>query len=206
MIQASRNKLSLWFYTSYFRLLQRIFFREVEHHLLNDVPEGPVLLVQNHFSWWDGYWSYVISEKILRRKFHVMMLERELNKRRFLARTGAFSVDPEGKNLLGGMRYAAGLLKDPANAVTIYPQGKLISHYTSEVGFERGSELLLKLSGGEVNVVFAAAHVEFGAPVRPKLIVHITCFGKGVFSTESLQDAYNEFYFRCRSQIVAVAG
>lgn len=206
MIQASRNRFSLWFYTSYFRLLQGIFFRKVEHRFLNDVPDGPVLLLQNHFSWWDGYWSYVISEKILKRKFHVMMLEKELRKRRFLARTGAFSVDPEGKDLLKGLRYAARLLQDPDNAVTVYPQGKLVSHYTNRIGFERGTELLLKLSAREVNVVFAAVNVEFGAPVRPKVIVNLTFYGKGVYSAESLQDAYNTFYVHTRSQIIASDG
>jgi 1-acyl-sn-glycerol-3-phosphate acyltransferase len=202
MIKAKRNRFSLWFYPGYFRIMEKIFFREVEYRMEQEIPDGPVLLLQNHFSWWDGYWSFVIAEKILKRNFHVMMLEKELKRRKFLSQTGAFSVDPEGKNMLASIRYAVDLLKHPRNVVTIYPQGKLVSHYTRTVAFEPGTDAILRLAGGNVNVVFASAHIEFGSTARPKATIFISCRAGENDPSTSLKEAYNRFYTDCRNSII----
>ena len=202
MIRARRQSLALWFFTSYFRFLQKVLFREVEFIRQGPVPEGPVLLIQNHFSWWDGYWSYYIAEKLLRRKFHVMMLEKELRKRMFLSRTGAFSVDPDGPGMLASLRYATRLLESPDNLVTVYPQGKIQSHYIRQVPFHGGAAALLRLAGKPVNVVFAAAHIQFGSPVRPKGQVFYACYGNARFTAQELESAYNKFYLETREHTV----
>jgi 1-acyl-sn-glycerol-3-phosphate acyltransferase len=203
MIPTKRQSLPLWFFTSYFRILQKLFFRKVEYTFLNNIPEGPVLLLQNHFSWWDGYWSYFIAEKLLHRRFHVMMLESELKKRMFLTRTGAFSVDPEGKQLIASMRYAGSLLNDPRNLITLYPQGKIESHYLSGILFGKGAETLLRLSGNPVQIVFAAAHIRFGSPVRPKAEIFIRYFGSNKYTTTDMETAYNIFYNETRKNVIA---
>lgn len=194
--------MPLWFFSTYFRLFQKIIFRNVEFKLLNEVPDGPVLLLQNHFSWWDGYWSWFISEKILKRRFHVMMLEEQLIKRMFLTRTGVFSVDKNKKNVLPSMRYAAQLLSDPRNVVTIYPQGQIYSHYIDTVIFEKGAEMLLKNNEGKINVVFATAHISFGSPARPKAKIRVKYVGNRAFNLIELQDEYNDFYSKIRNQVI----
>ncbi len=192
----------MWFFTTYYRFFQKIIFRNVEFNLMNEVPDGPVLLLQNHFSWWDGYWSWFISEKILKRRFHVMMLEEQLKKRMFLTRTGVFSVDKNKKNVLPTMRYSAQLLSDPRNVVTIYPQGQINSHYIDNVIFEKGAEMLLKNNEGKINVVFATAHISFGSPARPKATIKVKYAGNRSFNLIELQDEYNEFYFKTRNQVI----
>ncbi|MFZ5430079.1 MAG: lysophospholipid acyltransferase family protein [Bacteroidota bacterium] len=202
MIKANRQTLPLWFFDKYFSILQKILFREVEFRLEGTVPDGPVLLLQNHFSWWDGYWSFVATEKVMKRRFHVMMLEKELARRKFLSRTGAFSIDPEGRNVLPSMRYSSNILKDPRNSVTIYPQGRLISHYAGRVVFEKGAEALLRIAGAPVNVVFAAAHVSYGSPVRPRATIFLKHFEQGLCSTQDLEAAYNAFYLESRDLVI----
>lgn len=202
MITAHRQSLPLWFFTTFFRVMQKFLFREVEFKLDKTVPEGSVLLLQNHFSWWDGYWSYFIAEKLLKRRFHVMMLEKELKRRMFLSRTGAFSVDPGGKEMLATMRYAADLLRDPRNVVTIYPQGEIQSHYIRHVPFEKGAATLLRLAGEKVHVVFAAAHIQYGSPVRAKGQIHLHYFGCGKYSADQLEAGYNKFYSESRAEVV----
>jgi 1-acyl-sn-glycerol-3-phosphate acyltransferase len=202
MIKANRQTLPIWFFDTYFSTLQKLIFRDVEYRLEGPIPDGPVLLLQNHFSWWDGYWSFVVSERILKRKFHVMMLEKELARRKFLTRTGAFSIDPEGRNVLSSMRYAANILKDPQNSVTLYPQGRLISHYSGHVTFEKGAESLLRIAGTPVQTVFAAIHVSFGSPVRPRATIFLKYFGQGFCTTEELESAYNAFYQQSRSEVI----
>ena len=202
MIKARRQKLPLWFFTTYFRVLQKFLFRKVEFIMLNSVPEGPVLLIQNHFSWWDGYWSYYVAEKILGRNFHVMMLEEQLQKRMFLARTGAFSVNPNGNNLLASMRYASGLLSDSKNVVTIYPQGAIQSHYQNKIQFEKGAEILLRLSSNPVNLVFAVARISYGTPVRPKATVFVKYIGNNKVASGQLEEAFNDFYTHCTKETI----
>jgi 1-acyl-sn-glycerol-3-phosphate acyltransferase len=202
MIKANRQTLPLWFFTTYFRIMQKILFRRVDFRLINNIPEGPVLLLQNHFSWWDGYWSYFIAEKILKRRFHVMMLEEQLKKRLFLTRTGVFSVNPTGKNMLASIRYASGLLKNPENVVTIYPQGKIQSHYIDFLTFEKGAESLLRLTGQTVHVVFAAAHIKYGSPVRPGAQVFLKYWGSKYITSNELESAYNHFYKETRHLVI----
>ncbi len=200
MIKSNRKALPLWFFTSYFRLLQKLLFRKVTFVVENSIPDGPVLLLQNHFSWWDGYWSYYIAEKLLSRKFHVMMLEKELRKRMFLTRTGAFSVDPDGKGVVSSLRYAADLLSDSSKLVALYPQGKIESHFLSSIEFKPGAESLLRLSPSNVQVIFAAAHIHYGAPARPEAFIYIRHIALTPAST--LQEAYNHFYRETRNFVI----
>lgn len=202
MIKANRQTLPLWFFTTYFRIMQKILFRRVDFRLINNIPEGPVLLLQNHFSWWDGYWSYFIAEKILKRRFHVMMLEEQLKKRMFLTRTGAFSVNPSGKDMLASIRYAAGLLKKPENVLTIYPQGRIQSNYVDHLTFEKGAETLLRLADHSVQLVFAAVHINYGSQARPRVQVFLKFAGSEKYTTNELESAYNDFYKETRNQVI----
>ena len=130
MIKARPNPLSLWFYSSYFRVLQKIHFRKFSIISDDIFPEDrSVLLLQNHFSLYDGYWSMYLCRRFFRRNFYVMMLEEELKKRMFLTKCGVFSVRKNSRELLESLQYAAGLLKNPRNVVTVYPAGELISQH-----------------------------------------------------------------------------
>jgi 1-acyl-sn-glycerol-3-phosphate acyltransferase len=202
MIKAQKQALPLWFFSTYFRIMQKFHFSSIEFKVLNSIPEGPVLLLQNHFSWWDGYWSYFIAEKILKRNFYVMMLEEQLKKRMFLTRTGTFSVNPTGNDMLASIRYAAGLLKNSENVVTIYPQGKIQSHYIDKLTFEKGAESLLRLAVLPVNVVFASAHINYGSLVRPRAQIFLKYTGNKKFTIKELETAYNDFFIETREQVI----
>ncbi|MCA1747958.1 MAG: hypothetical protein LC655_09695, partial [Bacteroidales bacterium] len=68
-----------WFYYPFFkgysRWLPRLDFRNVVYH--SEVQDGglPVLLIGNHFSWWDGFLALDINQRLFGRLFHIMMLE-----------------------------------------------------------------------------------------------------------------------------------
>ena len=93
MIKARHNPFWFWFFRNFFALRQAMHFRKMTVVSKVSIPENQsVLLLQNHFSWWDGYWSYWLSRTIFRRKFHVMMDEENLKQRMFLNQIGVFSV------------------------------------------------------------------------------------------------------------------
>jgi 1-acyl-sn-glycerol-3-phosphate acyltransferase len=52
-----------------------------------------VLLLANHFSWWDGFLLYYINQKVFRKQFHVMVIEETVQKVGFFKYMGAFSVN-----------------------------------------------------------------------------------------------------------------
>ncbi len=157
-----------------YRFLFRIFFRKVK--IMNTVssPAGSILLIGNHFSWWDGFIAEYLNVRMFRKKFHIMMLEEELRPRMFLNRAGAFSIDKGKRDILESLRYAAGLLNDPANMVVMYPQGRISSIHQKESVFEKGiAHILHQLSPEKLHLVFYAALVDYLSHPRPTLYLYL---------------------------------
>jgi 1-acyl-sn-glycerol-3-phosphate acyltransferase len=84
---------------------------------------GPLLLVPNHTSWWDGFFAMVLAEH-LEHAYYVMMQADQLAAIPFLARCGAFSVDKtDATQAADDLAYAGGLLVR-GNGVWVFPQGR----------------------------------------------------------------------------------
>lgn len=107
------------------------------------LPSGaPVLLLPNHFSWWDGFfvqrmWRAWFPERNIR----LMMLEEQLRKYPFFRHTGCFSVEPRHpRGIVESLAYARNALT-PENLLVIYPQGELqpyaIPNLICKPGIER---------------------------------------------------------------------
>ncbi|MCC8094901.1 MAG: hypothetical protein LIP05_05840 [Tannerellaceae bacterium] len=72
----------------------------------------PVLLVANHFCWWDEFIQYRLNRQYYQRTFHVMMLEEQLKKYPVLNRCGAFSVQKNSRDILNSLNYSTEILQD----------------------------------------------------------------------------------------------
>jgi len=197
MIKAQYHRTWLWFYSSYFRVLQKIHFRKISVICDDIFPEGQsVLLLQNHFSYYDGYWSMYLCNKVFRRRFHVMMLEEELAKRMFLTRCGVFSVRKNSRDLIESLNYANELLEDPLNVVTIYPSGEIISHHRQNFAFQRG---FVRLAGNQNNhslISFAVVLVDHFSLARPEIRIYLKNYS-GERTAEAIENAYHSFYQTC---------
>ena len=199
MIKANYNPVSLWFYSSYFRVLQKIYFRKISVITGNVFPEDQsVLLLQNHFSYYDGYWSMYLCHKIFRRRFHVMMLEEQMAKRMFLTRCGVFSVRKNSRDLIESLNYANELLQNPRNVVTIYPSGDIISHHRQNFTFQRG---FARLTGDKNNCAVACAVVliDYFSVARPEIRIYIEKYS-GEKTAGAIEKAYHSFYQSCISK------
>jgi len=193
MIKARYHPAWLWFYSSWFRVLQKIHFRKISVICDDIFPEDQsVLLLQNHFSYYDGYWSMYLCNKIFRRRFHVMMLEEELAKRMFLTRCGVFSVRKNSRDLMESLRYASELLQDPKNVVTIYPSGEIISHHRQNFEFQRGFARL----AGDSLLVFAVVLIDYFSQARPEIRIYLKNYS-GERTAEAIESAYHSFYQFC---------
>lgn len=197
MIKAKHNPLSIWFFRNFFRMLEWFYFRKMT--VFSDVKlseNQSVLLLQNHFSWWDGYWSYRLSREVFRRKFHVMMLEEQLQKRLFLNHCGVFSIQKNNRDFLESLNYASGLLRDPKNLVTIYPTGVMLTQHQQNLKFQKGINHIIEGKTDHFVIVLAVFLVDYFGFAKPEVRVYLQKY-TGERTTEAIEKAYHLFYQTC---------
>ncbi|MEI7525387.1 MAG: lysophospholipid acyltransferase family protein [Mariniphaga sp.] len=158
----------------------------------------PVLLLANHFSWWDGIMALYLNVSLLKRKFHFMMMEEQLTKFTHPNLIGGYSVRKGSRSAIESIEYTVELLNDRANLVLVFPQGKIESAYTFPLNFEGGIKHIIKRSGA-LQIIFMANLVDYFSDRKPGLFIYISEFVGDKFDTGSIQDAYNHFYKECIS-------
>ena len=157
----------------------------------------PVLLLANHFSWWDGFFAMYLNVNILKRKFHFMMLEEQLKKFSFFNKTGGYSIRKKSRSIIESIDYTAELLSNKQNMVILFPQGKIESIYTRNFQFESGIERILGKIGNEIQIVFMVNLVDYFSNRKPGLFMYLSEYQKNDFDTKTIQAEYNAFYARC---------
>jgi 1-acyl-sn-glycerol-3-phosphate acyltransferase len=197
MIKAQHNKLYIWFFRNYFGMLSLIHFRKTSVVDNVNLPEDrSVLLFQNHFSWWDGYWSYGLSRKVFRRKFHVMMLEEQLRKHLFLNRCGVFSIQKNNRDFLDSLQYASEILGDPKNLVAIYPTGEMLTQHQQTLHFQKGIDRIISGEPKNLEIVLAVFLVDYFGFARPEIRIYLEKYS-GTRTAEAIEKAYHSFYRTC---------
>jgi len=157
----------------------------------------PVLLISNHISWWDGFWAMYINLKVLKRKYHFMMLEDQLRKYWFFNFTGGFSVNKKSKSMIETINYTSELLTDNKNMVLLFPQGEIQTMHNQNFVFEKGFERILKNKEGKVQIVFLANLVDYFSSPKPGVYFYIQEFSQKFFDSGTIQESYNDFYKQC---------
>ena len=195
MIPARRiNLFSNWFalYTRY--RMRRIFNRLVVRPFTP--KEGhSILLLCNHFGWWDGLWGNYVAYWYLKRKSYVLMQEDHLRKRMLLNLFGAFSINRTSRDMITSLQYTANVLNDPENLVIVFPQGKLISNHVTEIVVEKGIELLIKNIKGPCQIVYSCALIEYFESLKPSVYLHLfDCGVAGEASFNELTEKINMFH------------
>jgi 1-acyl-sn-glycerol-3-phosphate acyltransferase len=157
----------------------------------------PVLLIANHFSWWDGFWAMYFNLKVLKRTFHFMMLEEQLRKYWFFNYTGGFSISKKSKSIVETLNYTKGLLDDTENMVLIFPQGEIESMHKQSFKFEKGVERIIKNKEGKVQIIFLANLIDYFSSPKEGLYMYFNEYEKSDWSSESIEAGYNQFYKQC---------
>ncbi len=200
MIKAAHTLTGKCFFSifSYFGL-KKTFHRVV--YKSNYIDNGkPVLIISNHFSWWDGFIQLQLNRKIFHRKFHVMMLEKQLRKFMILNKTGAFSVNPGSRDVIESLNYTAELLEDNKNLVLFFPQGEIQSVYTGYFKFEKGLEYILKKCKNEISMVFNVNLIDYFSEKKPTLSVYFTEFVYKNKTFSEIETAFNRYADKCKIQ------
>jgi hypothetical protein len=181
-------------------MLRTIYFRKLTVVSDCKISENQsVLLFQNHFSWWDGYWSDLLSNSIFERKYHVMMIEEQLKKRMFLNNCGVFSIQKNNRDFLNSLNYASEILKGPKNLVTIYPTGVMLSQHQQNMPFQKGINRIIQGETDHFAIVFAVFLVDYFGFVRPEIRIYLENYS-GERAAEAIEKAYHSFYQTCISK------
>lgn len=138
MVYPRKNKLIYWCMHQYVKLLVRTKFHQLIFNRIDIDKNKSILLLANHFSFWDGLILHCINNKLFKKNFHVMVNEETAYKLHYLQYGGAFSINKKSRQVLESLDYAVALLAEPYNLVLLFPQGKLFSNFVEDVRFEKG--------------------------------------------------------------------
>ncbi|MGZ3750948.1 MAG: 1-acyl-sn-glycerol-3-phosphate acyltransferase [Mucilaginibacter sp.] len=194
MIRNQKNlfyRLILHYYTRW--IISR-HFNEVLFNAIDVDQNQSVLLIANHFSYWDALILYIVNKKLLKKNFHVMVREDTTLHLKYLRYGGAFSVNKKSRDMIRSIDYAAELLNDLQNLVLIFPQGKLYSNFVSDINFEKGVLKVMAKAEGKFQLVFAATFIQYLKHKHPTATVYLKNETLTFNSLEELKDAFQQHY------------
>ena len=193
-----------WFFYPFFRRYSRWMpewsFSKVRlHHSVGD-RQLPVLMIGNHISWWDGFLAEYINHKVFRRRYHVMMLEEQLQRYPFLKYVGAFSIKKNSRRLIESLNHSVDILRSPENLLVLFPQGEIQTLYTPYFEFEKGLDYILKRAG-DTQIIFNVNLVDYFSFRRPELSIYFEEYKSSSDPNfKTIERAFNEFAQRCKDR------
>jgi 1-acyl-sn-glycerol-3-phosphate acyltransferase len=119
---------------------------------LPPLPEGPLVVVLNHPSWWDPLFGMLLAELLPEHGHFVPIESNALKGYGFFERLGFFGVKPGSA---GGartfLRAACGLLARPKSALWVTAQGRFADVRDRPAGLMSGvGHLARRLAGGAI--------------------------------------------------------
>lgn len=203
MIKAKHTIWGVYFFRIYSRIQLKRNFRKIAIHGNYTNTNKSILLIANHFTWWDGFIQLYLNEFVFKRRFHVMMLEEQLSVHKILRSNGAFSIRKGSRNIIESLKYSLDLLMNRDNLVLIFPQGEIQTLYTRDFKFEKGIEYLVKhLPRDKFDIFFNVNLVDYFSNKKPSLNIYFCKYEDQSLDLGSIQECYNRYYTNCiRKQV-----
>lgn len=195
MYQPRKNNLIFNFFSWYIQFIIKKDFSRFIYDSVKIDTESSVLVLSNHFSWWDGFLIFYLNKKVFKKQFHVLVNADNYQKVGFLKYLGAFAAENKGKDVLATLAYAGKLLDDPQNLVLIFPQGKLHSNHERNIRFEKGVMQVINASKKKLNIIFAATFFDHFSGRRPSAYTYLQNWENEEYvSLQLLKSEYNKHY------------
>lgn len=199
MIRANHSAFWVQFSKLYTKILINFFFRNVR--FVGDYQENnkPILLLSNHFSFFDGFIQILLNDKVFKRQYNFMMLEKELKKNMILTKIGASSINKGHRSKVDSLKYAVEMLSAPQKLFLFFPEGRIKSVYTRNFVFEKGLlNYILEHKEKEFELVFNVNLLEYGPRIRPEITAYYeTCTIQPDTTSEDIEKAFNTFANAC---------
>ena len=193
MIKPARNFLITAFFERYINYSIRKNFHEIHFTTIDVNPKKSILLLANHYSWWDGFLIFYLNKKLFKKKAHVMIIEATARKFPFMKYLGAYTVNKGTKDMIVSLDYTAGLLANPGNLVLLFPQGKIYSNFADEIVFNNGLSRIIKKAKGQFEMVFAVSFIETLHHKKPSVNMSLKT-AHAIDSVDEIHRDFNDFY------------
>ena len=203
MIRAEHSRFHIWISVVYTKIALILFFRNVR--FIGEVKTDnnlAILMIANHFSWWDGFFQLQLNLKFLKKKYHFMMLEKQMRKDSVLRKIGASSIEKGSRSILDSLKYVVEVIQNPENLFLFFPEGKIKSIYTEEFKFEKGAiNYILKKVTFDFQFVFNVNLIDYSSFKRPEVSVYYKThkINSNTTATEIEKD-YNDFVKECKEK------
>lgn len=194
MIKAKHNIIIYPFFIWFASFLIKRKFKSVNIKGEFEDNGNSILIIANHISWWDGFWIMLLKVRLIKRKFHFMMLEEQLKKHWFFRYTGGYSIKKKTREIVDSLNYTLEILKDRNNMALVFPEGKIKSLYNSHFEFEKGIERIIEKVSPDTQVVFVANMVDYFSDSKPNLYIYLKTFVAKDLKNNVVEKKYNEFY------------
>ncbi len=203
MIKPKHAGPVLLFFKWYIPFILKRDFQSVQVHGKANHFQQAILVLSNHFSWWDAFFIFYLNQIAFRKKYHVMMLEEQLRRYRFFNYGGVFSVRKNSKDIIESLNFSIELLKKPGNLLQLFPQGKIESQHITALHFEKGLSYIMKHAKNEFHIVFTVAVVDYLSERKPVLHLFYEEFrGSLDDGLTGLEKAYNEYFAGCKQWVI----
>lgn len=195
MIKPKSNKLIHGFFSWYISRIIAKDFHSFNYNQPSFANDKAILLLANHFSWWDGFFLFHLNKIYFKKKFYAMVLEETVVKVKFFKYIGAFSIQKNAKSLIASLDYAGKLLDNPDNLVLIFPQGELYSSHISSINFEKGLSKIIASSKKQFQYLFAAILIDYFDQRKPSATVFLENWEAQEYtSLQVIKSAFNRHY------------
>ena len=205
MITAKHKKIWELFFILYAKINLKRIYREIRLYHVKDrydsaciETDKPIILISNHFSFWDGFIHLLLNRSLFNKRVYIMMLYKQLSIRRFLRYGGCFSVEPGKKSVFETLRYCSSILKNSSNLLLIFPQGEIESLYVDDYSFRSGVERIAS-EANSADIYFNINLINFFSNKRPTMTIYYKKYNPQGEGDETLESAYNKFASECRS-------
>jgi 1-acyl-sn-glycerol-3-phosphate acyltransferase len=201
MLTPRRSKIIFTFFSGLISCLIKRNFKNFRFNQVTLDQNKSVLLLSNHFSWWDGFFLFYLNQIYLRKSFFVMVTEENYKKVWFMKYLGAFAIRANSRRALEALQYAGELLDDPRNLVLIFPQGKLYSQHVAAIDFENGLWKVINSSNKKFQYLFVSILLDYFENRKPSVTCHLETRDSEEFSNiQLIKSAFNSHYETSRQQ------
>ncbi len=193
IIKASHRKLYVRVFEWHTGFILQKHFSKVEIVSSISKTGKTILLIGNHFSWWDGFIAHHVNNSLFKKNFYFMMLEEELKKRMFLSSAGGFSINKNSRSMIESLRYASSILECPGNCLLLYPQGEIQSSYKFPVKFEKGWLRVVKKVNESFSMIFIVSLIDYFSNKKPSIYVYLKEYPyKETDGFNEIESAFNQ--------------
>lgn len=150
-----------------FDVVFRPWMRWRMHVCMGGIPQlplmsGPVMLVSNHVSWWDGFLLRQVQCAVRPSSpLYTVALERELELHPVLRLIGGVGITPSSPpSILHALRSLMNkCTESPGAVVSYFPQGCISPSFRRPLGFAPGVEIFARRLG-PITLLPVAIHIE----------------------------------------------